>query len=126
MADGTCNVSDCDHPAKCRGLCVKHYWQLRKGKPSVQAEAERYADPVKKSRWNKRPGDKASEPRPPGSGQKRSSPAADERIAAITEFATAIGIDRLGVSDGIVFHAGGRTVFLDQAGRLHDARFSLI
>jgi hypothetical protein len=115
-----CNVPDCGPHKKLlgRGLCSKHYYYLKSPDPAKRAEANKYAAPPK------RKGGKAAEPPAVPAGDPQAAetpPEADIRIAAITEFASALGIRHSEFGKGRLFTRpewGERVLVLTEGGYL--------
>lgn len=137
----TCNVPDCGKPAyNGRGLCVTHYWRMKKGKaPADRAYLEKYANPSTRKPPTPKPASsisrisqKAEKLRKMRERKPQAKPAfdaddeieetetrpakrvnlspdemiqriAEERIAAVSEFATALGLSHLDYDGGLLF-----------------------
>lgn len=144
----TCNVPGCGKDTFCRGLCATHYWRMKKGRnAAVRAEAEKYAEA------SKRPGKRKSatrQPKPVSKPDERTAPAeggtnvppgkqywgsdefrerlAEERIAAVTEFATAVGIRSIDYEGGLLFLSPGedrQPLYLTPAGTLRHVKLTV-
>lgn len=134
-----CNVPGCNKQAgPSRGLCFMHYHRMIRGADKeAAAEAAKYADPPKRRRRQSaaKPRAAAGNSDNPGRtyrtprAEKQSSAGADDRIAAITEFATGMGIPYLALGDGsFLFHqpgAGERVLILTKHGHLRPGELKL-
>lgn len=143
MGEKTCNVPGCEKPVSGRGLCGMHWFRATKGKDGPgKDEALRYANPPRgkgaraKTADAKTPADKAadaaekrerSQPRRIDQAQARKAEKTDERIAAVTEFATAMGIEHIDYHGGRLYPCPktGSFVFLTEFGNLQNAMLSL-
>jgi len=140
MDKKTCNVPGCNKKGKYRGLCPTHYSRSLKGDP--EAIGHRNPSKTTGSRSAPKPaGEKtttdqaadADEKRARGlpqridQAQARKSQEADERITAVTEFATAMGIDHIDYNGGRLYPCPktGSFIFLTDGGNIQEAVLSL-
>lgn len=143
MAEKTCNVPGCEKPVSGRGLCGMHWFRATKGKDGpAKDEALRYANPARgkgdkpESAGEKTILDKAANaaekrekslPRRIDQAQARKAEEADERIAAITEFATAMGIDHIDYHGGRLYPCPktDNFIFLTESGNIQEGILNL-
>ncbi len=139
MGEKTCNVPECEKPVSARGLCGQHWHRAFRGKDGpAKDEAVKYMNPlIRKAPAKAAPppvvSDAADLKRERGQAgridqaQARKSKEADERVAAITEFATAIGVEHIDYNGGRLYPCPktGGFVFLTEGGNLQNAILSL-
>ncbi len=136
----TCNVPGCQGKKLARGLCSKHYWQLKNKNPETRAEAEKYADSITRPGTHKHkkpapsiaqkaaklrkmrqqnprkprnpatpPADDAGDREPSQTKRSNWTPQemleriSEERIAAVSEFASALGLHHTRHRGGLLF-----------------------
>lgn len=139
MADKTCNVPGCEKPVSGRGLCGMHWFRATKGKDGpAKDEALRYANPSRRKAGGdaKTSSDKVedaaekrarNQPRRIDQAQARKAEKTDERIAAITEFATAMGIDHIDYHGGRLYPCPktDNFIFLTEFGNIQEGILNL-
>ena len=131
-----CNFPDCENPAKARGLCIKHYWQAKRGAAGTMAKAKKHMDPAKEGYANR--GGKPKTTPKPGSFNNPDAPApsdaplhigalGDDARAAVHESYIALGAKAVKFGqDGCrgmlyIFPDAMRSIWIGPEGRIEPA-----